>query len=115
RPSVVVAAVRVGAAVEQLPDVREAARHAEEVVPVRAARLDELGVRVEERGERGRVPGLECAVGEHERRGGLGAGAGGGGPALPLLPARIAPGASAGAPGPFARDPAPPRAPPRAG
>ena len=68
RPAVVVAAVRVGAALEQQPDEVEAARHPEQVVAVRAALPDELGMEVEQLLEPRAVAGLDGAVGEHERR-----------------------------------------------
>ena len=68
RPAVVVAAVRIGAPGEQKTDELEPVRHAEEVVAVRPACLDELGMRVEERLERGEVVCLDGAVGEDERR-----------------------------------------------
>ena len=68
RPAVVVAAVRVGAALEQQLDELEVAGHSEQVVPVRPARLDQLGMRVEELDEAGLVGLLDGAVGEHEGR-----------------------------------------------
>ena len=67
RPAVVVAAVRVCAALEQQAHVLEP-RHAEQVVPVRATGVDEPGMRVEQLDEPGRVARLEGLVGEHERR-----------------------------------------------
>src|SRR5579884_2820971 len=68
RPPVVVAAVDVRTSVEQKPDELEVARHPEEVVAVRAADADELGMPVEQLGEPHSVAALEGAVREHERR-----------------------------------------------
>ena len=68
RPAVVVAAVRVGAALEQQPHELHAAGHAEEVVAVRAADMHELGVLVEQLLEPSPITVLERTVGEHERR-----------------------------------------------
>ena len=70
RPAVVVAAVRVGAALEQERD-EVAAGHPQQVVAVRAARGDEVGMEVEQLLEPRAVAGLDGAVGEHERRGRL--------------------------------------------
>ena len=68
RPPVVVAAVRIGAAREQEAHELEPVRHPEQVVAVRPACLDELGMSVEERLEPREVVRLDGAVGEDERR-----------------------------------------------
>ena len=68
RPAVVVAAIRVGATLQQQPHEVEVARHPEQVVPVRAALPHEVGVRVEQLLERRAVACLDGAVAEHERR-----------------------------------------------
>ena len=69
RPAVVVAAVRVGAALEQQPHELEVAGHPEQVVAVRAAlRGRGRDARRAARSSRARSPRLDGAVGEHERR-----------------------------------------------
>ena len=71
RPAVVVAAVRVAAALEQQPDELEVLGHAQQIVAVRPALPDELRNAVEKLGEPIAVAGLDGPVGEHERRGRL--------------------------------------------
>ena len=68
RPAVVVAAVHVGAALEEQPGDVDVACHAEEVVAVRATLPHELGSVVEQRPQPLEIAVLDRAVGEHERR-----------------------------------------------
>ena len=68
RPAVVVAAIGIRAPLDQQANDLEIAGHAEEVVPVRAADVDEVGMVVEERGEPPTVVVLDRPVREHERR-----------------------------------------------
>src|SRR5581483_6282855 len=75
RPAVVVAAVRVGAPLEEEADELELPGHPEQVVAVRAADPHELRKPVEERLQAPAVAVLDGAVGLHERRRGGGAGA----------------------------------------
>ena len=68
RPAVVVAAVHVGAALQQQPNDVEGARHAEEVVAVRATLPHKLRVLVEQLAQPLEISVLDRAIREHERR-----------------------------------------------
>ena len=68
RPSVDVPPVGIGAALEQQPHEVDIAGHPEEVVAVRAAETNQLGIPVEELDQLLAVAILDSPVGEHERR-----------------------------------------------